>query len=115
MHLKCNYHFSTIVKQRVTKSYFQKPLLKPSEIPSEFSSYFNIPLYLNKKKTNYYSPIRVVKYDILILIKLPTSEIFHKYLEIMKAILAKSIVLICLKFFKMNILREKINLVGNTI
>ena len=81
-HLKCTYHFSTIIKKRVTQKHFSKSLLLRAEIPAEYLSYFAITVYLNKKKTNYFSPIRVVKFDISILMKLPNAQLFNKFIEI---------------------------------
>ena len=39
-------------------------------------------MFLNKTKTNLYSPIRVIRYDICILTKLPTSLLFQTFAEI---------------------------------
>lgn len=81
-HLKCTYHFHKLLKEKLSKKFFIIQCLAPSAIPEEFKNYFEVDVFLNKNRTNKFSPIRVVKYDICILMKLPTKSLFDIYLEI---------------------------------
>jgi len=81
--LKCNFHFLQLLNPKYKiKELFSNKYLSPSTIPLIYKDYFNVHSYLNKKKTNMFSPSRIVKYDISILTKIPTKSLFNCYFDI---------------------------------
>ena len=81
--LKCNFHFAQLLKPKFkNKDLFPKNILETSSIPSIYKDYFAVGTFLNSKRTNLYSPARIVKYDISILTKIPTKSLFETYFDI---------------------------------
>ena len=96
--LKCNFHFGQLLNPKLTnKEYFpERVILAPSTIPSIYRDYFNAQVFLNSKRTNFYSPARIIKYDIAILTKLPTKILFEAFFNIITPFWQKY----CPKFHK---------------
>lgn len=82
--LKCNFHFAQLLKQRFkAKHLFKERVLSPSTISPIYKDYFTtVHAFINRKKTNFFSPIRIVNYDISILTKLPTKYLFDSFIDI---------------------------------
>jgi len=106
--LKCGYHWNKLLKKRLNRKLFIFQRLVPANIPPEFQDYFEIKAFLTKSKTNTYSPQRIVRYDVSILTKLPSKELFDTYMEIISPFWRKY----CpkfLKIFKSEYLEEHLN------
>lgn len=83
IHLKCNYHFHGLTELTNSK-HFKNKVLKYDEIPAHFRPYFFTKAFLDKRKRNEYSPLRIFKYDLSILNKLPTEALFNAFFESVK-------------------------------
>jgi len=80
--LKCRFHFFNAVLPKLkSRTYFDSKVgkLQAKDIPIRFRTYFQLKA---KRKQNKWDPRRVFRYDICILSKLSTKELFDKYFSI---------------------------------
>jgi len=83
--LKCRFHFWNIVNPKLKNyNFFEKAVIKQTnnDVPNRFKNYFN--LKLKSKRQNHWDPRRIFRYDISVLAKLPTQDLFKNFLKIIK-------------------------------
>ena len=80
VHIKCVFHLNKALKSKLKDKKLFTNDIKPQTIPQQFKSYFDLRIFNRRQKK--YSVPRIIEYDISILMKLPTKELFNEFWRI---------------------------------